>query len=82
MSRESYYSDGRQGGELLIGTDTATGSFRKIKVINETVFAGLTDSSIMNIGDITSLTIPAGVEIGGNFTSIQLTSGAVIAYRA
>lgn len=82
MSRDSYYSDGRQGGKLLIGPDSVNGRFRKLKVLNPTVFEVLTDSSIMNIDDIASLTIPAGVEIGGNFTSIQLASGAVIAYYA
>lgn len=82
MSRESYYSDGRQGGIVLSGTASATGSFRRIVILNETVLATLEDGSLANVVDIEGKTLPAGLTFGGNFTSITLTSGLLIAYYA
>jgi len=87
MSSDVYYADGRQGGVVLSGTASATGNFRKIKVITDATFDTIVDASLENIEFLTVgvsplVTIPAGVEFGGNFTSIELASGTVIAYYA
>lgn len=59
----------------------ASGRFYAIQILNDTVFSLLTDS--LASGDaITSLTIPAGITLFGNFTAFTLTSGAVRAYKA
>ncbi len=67
---------GRCGGQLL-GTSTVTGNFRALQFIAET--------TITTVGTLTlsSITIPAGMVLYGEFTSV--TAGAensVIAYNA
>jgi hypothetical protein len=51
-------------------------------VINDAVIDDLTSTNITDDDKLEDITIPAGVGIGGMFTSINVTSGVVIAYYA
>lgn len=82
MSNTAYYMDGRQGGIFLSGAASASGKFRRIVFVQTTAMSDLQDASISGIANMEGKTIPAGVEIGGNFTFIQIASGALIAYYA
>lgn len=81
-----YYLQGRQGGVVLSGADSATGDFRWLQVVSDAVLltdTGETASS--NVADIINLdgvTLPAGMGIGGSFSKVQIASGVVIAYYA
>lgn len=68
---------GRCGGQLLTGNSPVTGTFRAIQAIAET--------TVTTVGSlqVTSLTIPAGIVLYGEFTSV--TAGAantLIVYNA
>ena len=80
-----------QGGSIYLhtdNTDTITGSFVAIQCIEDTVFNALTPSDTTygygvgsyNGNTMASETIPAGTVIYGRWTTIDLTSGLVIAY--
>lgn len=73
---------GSAGGNFINDTTATTGSFGGLLVISDTVINSITgDGSIKNLSDIEdSETLPAGIYIPMNFTSITLTSGSVIAY--
>jgi hypothetical protein len=72
----------RSGGVIIGGTTAVTGKFGEIYALSATVVAALTSVSPGQLtGDATALPIPAGSSIFGNFTSITLTSGKVIAYN-
>ena len=79
----SYDLQGQGGGQLIDSTSgIVQGDFRWIQVITDTVFASITSNNITDASSLSSLTIPAGVGIGGRFTLIEVTSGVVIAYYA
>ena len=78
----SYDLQGQGGGIVISDSSTYTGNFRWIQVIQDCEIASISSSNIINDDEFTELTIPAGVGIGGSFTSIELTSGVVIAYYA
>ena len=78
----SYDLQGQGGGIVISDTDTYTGNFRWIQVVSDCVIYDIASSNIVSASDLASVTIPSGVGIGGRFTSIQLTSGVVIAYYA
>jgi hypothetical protein len=78
----SYDLQGQGGGIVIIDSGTYTGNFRWIQVIQDCQFGNIVSSNISNDEGFDELSVPAGVGIGGRFTSIQLTSGAVIAYYA
>jgi hypothetical protein len=78
----SYDLQGQGGGVVLEASDTVTGNFRWIQVINDVEFSALESNNITDPDKLESITIPAGVGIGGNFTNIEITSGVVIAYYA
>lgn len=78
----SYDLQGQGGGIALISTDVATGDFRWIQVIQDTNFLDLVSSNITDEVKLTGTTIPAGTGIGGRFSSIEVTTGLVIAYYA
>ena len=81
MSREAYLLQGGNGGRCIDAAEgPVTGSFRWVQVVNDTVLAGLTNT-LVNSGDLAGLTLPAGLGIGGITTSIEVTSGMVIAYN-
>ncbi len=80
---DSYQLQGQQGGVVLTATETATGSFRWVQVINDCVLDALVSTNVTNSdGSLTGITIPAGIGIGGTFTSIEVQSGVVIAYTS
>lgn len=77
---------GQNGGIYVTGTGANTGEFCAIQALEATVIASLTsvayetDKSALT-GTLTSIPVPAGVAIYGNFTAFTLTSGKVIAYN-
>jgi len=76
-------SHGENGAFFISDTDahTATGGWNAITMIEDTTFNVLTANNWS--GDTyTGESFPEGVTIYGDFTSIDLTSGACIAYFA
>jgi len=78
----SYDLQGQGGGVILQATESATGNFRWIQVVNDCVLTDLDSTNLDNIGSLVGITIPAGVGIGGRFTSVIVDTGVVIAYYA
>jgi hypothetical protein len=78
----SYDLQGQGGGIVLGAGDSASGKFRWIQVITDAVIDDLGSGNIANNDKLEDISISAGVGIGGMFTSINLTSGVVIAYYA
>ena len=78
----SYDLQGQGGGIVIADTNTVTGNFRWIQGITDFQIQYITSSNISNADGITGNDIPAGVGIGGRFTSITLNDGVVIAYYA
>jgi hypothetical protein len=82
---DSYSLQGQQGGIVLTGADSATGSFRWIQAIEDSVLLTDTGETAGNLTDIINLdgkTLPAGAGLGGIFTKVQISSGTVVAYYA
>ena len=83
-STSEYRGLGLNGGEYINGTDAVTGTFFAIQATEDTVLAAQA-SNITNLDDICTgqdaTTLAAGMVLYGNFTSIDLTSGAVVAYN-
>jgi hypothetical protein len=80
---DSYQLQGQQGGIVLTSADSATGTFRWIQAIEDSVLLTDTGETAGNLTDIINLdgkTLPAGVGIGGVFSKVQIASGTVIAY--
>jgi hypothetical protein len=79
-----YRGLGLNGGEYINTTDVTTGNWFAIQATEDTVLAAQA-SNITNLDDICTgqdaTTLSAGTVLYGNFTSITLTSGAVIAYN-
>tara|TARA_R100000700_G_C3040899_1_gene64962 strand:+ start:136 stop:438 length:303 start_codon:yes stop_codon:yes gene_type:complete len=79
---------GQAGAKFISDTSVHSGSFVAIQCVEDTVFNVLTPADTTNgygVGSyngntMASETIPAGMTIYGRWTSIDLTSGAVIAY--
>jgi len=82
MSSPISYDLQGQGGGVYIDETTGviSGNWRWIQVITDTVFNDVTCSNIVDFANISGVTIPAGIGIGGRFSSIDLSSGVVIAY--
>jgi hypothetical protein len=78
----SYDLQGQGGGQVITSASGAvTGNFRWIQVVTDTVLSVLTSSNITNASGLQTITIPAGLGLGGRFTAITVTSGVVIAYN-
>lgn len=79
-----YRGLGLNGGQYINTTDAVTGDFFCIVATEDTVLASMT-SNIANIADICTgqdaTSLSANTAIYGRITGIQLTSGAVIAYK-
>jgi len=79
---------GQAGAKFISDLAVHTGSFVAIQCIEDTVFNALTPADTNNgygVGSyngntMASETIPAGTVIYGRWTTIDLTSGLVIAY--
>ena len=84
MSSPISYDLQGQGGGLYIDSATGviSGNWRWIQVITDAVFNDITSSNIADLSNISGVTVPAGIGIGGRFSSIDLQSGVVIAYYA
>ena len=78
----SYDLQGQGGGIVIADSGTYTGNFRWIQFLTDSEITAIASSNISNFAGLNSVVIPAGVGIGGRFTSIQLTSGTAIAYYA
>ncbi len=82
---DSYQLQGQMGGIVLTGADSATGSFRWIQAIEDSVLLTDTGETAGNLADIANLdnkTLLAGIGLGGIFSKVQIASGTVIAYYA
>ena len=79
-----YRGLGLNGGQYINSTDVTTGTWFAIQATEDTVLAAQA-SNITNLDDICTgqdgTTLAANTVIYGHFTSIDLTSGAVIAYN-
>jgi len=81
-------SMGQAGAKFISDTAVHTGTFIAIQCLEDTVFNALTPDDITNgygVGSyngntMASETISAGTTIYGRWTTIDLTSGLVIAY--
>ena len=70
---------------MLTGADSATGSFRWIQAIEDSVLLTDTGETTGNLTDIINLDgkiLPAGAGLGGIFTKVEISSGTVVAYYA
>ena len=69
-----------QAGVILIDDTAAhTGPFVAIQALEDAV-VDISECDMSWIEDVADFTIPAGLTIYGNFTSIELDSGKVLAY--
>ena len=79
---------GQAGAKFISDNETHSGSFVAIQCLEDTVFAALTPSDTTygygvgsyNGNTMASETITAGTVIYGRWTTVDLTSGLVIAY--
>ena len=88
MSSPVAYDLQGQGGSFVLSTvgsnTTYTGNIRWIQVVNDAILATVTSASgnVSGASRLQSITLPAGLGIGGNFSQVVLTSGVVIVYYA
>ena len=78
----SYDLQGQGGGMVISDSNTYTGNFRWIQFLTDSEIGDIASSNISNAIGFAGALVPAGVGIGGRFTSIQLASGIAIAYYA
>ena len=76
----SYDLQGQGGGEVLTSGLSASQTCRWVQCLTDCVFTTFDASNLANSNDITAVTIPAGVGIGGRIESIVLTSGLAVVY--
>ena len=72
---------GQRGFVYTDDTALVNGNFAAIQIITDTVFSVLTALN-STVGGLVGVTLPAGTIIYGPFTSYDLASGKVIAYKA
>ena len=72
---------GQRGFIYTADTTLVEGNFAAIQIIADTVFSSLTALN-STVGGLVGVTLTAGTIIYGPFTSYDLTSGKVIAYKA
>jgi len=62
------------------GKDT-TNTFFCIVILEDTTFAELTDGEIdLAAGVMSSVVLPAGIELYGEFTGVEVSSGTILCY--
>ena len=71
---------GDAGGTYLAGAGTLNGAFDAIQALAASVIV-VTSTNIVGLTTATSITLPAGAIIYGNYTVITWTSGTIIAYN-
>jgi hypothetical protein len=72
---------GQRGFIYTDDTALVNGNFAAIQIITDTVFSALTALN-STVGGLVGVTLSAGTIIYGPFTSYDLASGKVIAYKA
>ena len=72
---------GQRGFIYTDDTVLVNGNFAAIQIITDTIFSALTALN-STVGGLVGVTLTAGTIIYGPFTSYDLTSGKVIAYKA
>lgn len=78
---DSYQLQGQQGGVVLGAGDEASGNFRWIQIVNDTVLDVFDSGNLSNAGlALCGPTLPAGLGIGGQITNITVITGLIIAY--
>ena len=70
---------GKRGAIVLNDTDEHTGKWCKITIVEAAAFATLTMGGFS--GTVTGITFPAGANIYGDITVIDLSGGNCIAYN-
>lgn len=85
MSSPVAYDLQGQGGSTVLNAGTSyTGpnAIRWIQVVNDAVLGTVASASgnVANPARLQTITLPAGLGIGGNFSSVAVTSGVVIVY--
>ncbi len=84
MSSSVAYDLQGQGGSIVLSTaaTTYTGNIRWIQIVNDAVFSAVASASgnVTGPARLQSITLPAGLGIGGRFSSVTLTSGVAIIY--
>ncbi len=77
-----YNLQGLNGSTVLNAGATYTGNIRWLQVINDAVLSTVASASgnVANPTRLQSITLPAGLGIGGRFSSVAVTSGVVIVY--
>jgi hypothetical protein len=84
-SVSEYRGLGLNGGEYINGTAVVTGNWFAIQVTEADTHIQAQASNITNLDNlcqpVDNTALAAGTVLYGNFTSIDLTDGAVIAYN-
>jgi len=79
IASDTSLSLGQGGAVYITDTNTYTGSFGAIQALADSVF------NILEAGNwegaTSMLPLPAGATIFGNFTTFELDSGKIVAYR-
>ena len=80
---DSYQLQGQQGGTVFNAGGVASGNFRWIQIVNDTIFSAIASPNLTDASTkLITITHPAGTGLGGSFTGFTVTSGVVIAYTA
>ena len=88
VNESSNVALGQAGAKFISDTEVHSGTFVAITMLEDTVFNALTPTDTThgyvvgsyNGNTMASETIPQGVTIYGRWSTIDLTSGLVIAY--
>jgi len=81
MRGDSYQVQGQQGGLAITSANGAvTRNFRTLVVVNDAVLSALTSNIEGGATKLITITLPAGLVIGGQITAVTVSSGVVIGY--
>ena len=72
---------GHQGGVVLSGAQTETGEFQAFQAIEDTTIVAIATNLDQSTSSLATQTIPSGITIFGDMTSIEISSGLAIAYN-
>lgn len=72
---------GESGYDIIKDTSNHNGTWHAIEIIEAAIFTTLTDTSSSLSGTLISITFPAGLIVSGHFSSITMSSGAIVAYN-
>ena len=78
----AYDLQGQNGSTVLNAGTSYSGNIRWIQVVNDAVLGTVASASgnVANPTRLQSITLPAGLGIGGRFSSVAVTSGVVVVY--